>query len=155
MKILAENKRAFFDYDIQEKLEAGIVLTGAEVKSAKLKRVGLKGSYVVPFPNGEIVLINATISPYQVHNTPVDYDPRRPRKLLLKKKEISFLVGKGKQRGLTLIPLRMYTKHNLIKIEIGLGRGKKKFDKRAKIKKREIERKIRRTLKGKGDEGLR
>jgi len=155
MKILAENKRAYFDYDIQEKLEAGIVLTGAEVKSAKLKRVGLKGSYVVPSLNGEITLINATISPYQVNNTPADYDSRRPRKLLLKKKEISLLIGKGKQKGLTVVPLRMYTKHNLIKIEIGLGRGKKKFDKRAKIAKREADRKINRALKGKGDEWLR
>ena len=99
MKILAENKRAYFDYDIQEKLEAGIVLTGAEVKSAKLKRVGLKGSYVVPSLNGEITLINATISPYQVNNTPADYDSRRPRKLLLKKKEINLLIGKGDRKS--------------------------------------------------------
>lgn len=155
MRVLASNKKAYFDYDIQEKLEAGIVLTGAEVKSAKLKRVSLKGAYVVPFPNGEIMLINATISPYQVNNTPDSYDPRRPRKLLLKRKQIDFFIGKEKQKGLTLIPLRMYTKHNLIKVEVGLAHGKKKFDKRAKIKKREAERKIRKALKEKGDEWLR
>ncbi len=144
---LANNKKAFFDYEILEKIEAGLALTGAEVKSAKLGRVSLKGSYVSNLGN-RLYLTGATISAYQPANQPADYDATRPRPLLFKKKEISYLIGKIKERGLTLVPLRMYTKKNLIKLEVGLAKGKKKFDKRQQIKQREDERRIRRSLKG-------
>ncbi len=144
---LAQNKKAFFDYEILEKIEAGLVLTGPEVKSAKLSRVSLKGAYVTNL-GGRLCLTGATISAYQPANQPVDYDATRPRPLLLKKKELNYLIGKLKEKGLTLVPLRMYTKNNLVKLEIGLAKGKKKFDKRQQIKRREDDRRIRRSLKG-------
>jgi SsrA-binding protein len=143
---IAKNKKAFFDYEILEKIEAGIVLAGAEVKSAKMKQVSLRGAYVVERDN-QIYLTGAHISPYQIANQPIDYDPTRIRPLLVKKKELKYLLGKMKEKGLTLIPLRMYTKRNLVKVEIGLAKGKKKFDKREQIKKREDDRRIRRSLK--------
>ena len=146
MGILAENKKAYFDYEIIEKFEAGIVLTGQEVKSIKSGRVNLAGSYVV-FKNEEAHLLNAKVPPYQPKNAPADYDPAGLRKLLLKKSEIKYLIGKSKQKGLTLIPLRVYTKRRKIKLEFGIGRGRKKADKRELIKKREAEREIRRAFK--------
>ncbi len=146
MKILSENKKAFFDYEILDKFEAGIVLIGQEVKSIKAGRINLAGSYVVP-KNEEFFLINATIPPYQPKNVSGDYDPLRSRKLLLKKKEISSLIGKIKQKGLTLLPLQVYTKKGKIKLEFGLALGRKKADKRELIKKRETEREIERELK--------
>jgi SsrA-binding protein len=146
MKILAENKRARFDYQILETFEAGIVLTGQEVKSIRGGKASLKGSFVV-FKGNEPYLINANIPAYQPKNAPPDYDPERARKLLLKKREVSYLLGKSKQKGLTLIPLKLYTKAGKIKLELGVARGKKKIDKREEIKKREIEREIKRELK--------
>ena len=143
---IAKNKKAFFDYEILEKIEAGIVLTGAEVKSAKMKQVSLRGSYVIE-RNNQIYLTGAHISPYQPANQPIDYSPTQMRSLLVKKKELKYLLGKMKERGLTLIPLRMYTRRNLVKVEIGLAKGKKKFDKREQIKKREDDRHMRRSLK--------
>jgi SsrA-binding protein len=148
MKILAENRKAIHDYQILEKFEAGLVLTGQEVKSAKLGRISLKGSFVV-LKGSEPYLINTNIPPYQPKNAPSDYDPERARKLLLKKAEIKYLIGKVRQKGLTLVPLKMYTRGGKIKIEIAIVKSKKKFDKRETIKKREIEREIRRTLKNK------
>lgn len=147
MPTLAINPRAKYDYEILDTYEAGLVLSGQEVKSAKKGRMSLKGSYVT-IRNEEVWLINAQISPYQPKNVPVNYSPTHSRKLLLHKKEIKELIGKTKQKGLTLTPLRAYTKQNRIKLEFGLGRGKKKSDKREKIKKRETQRKIRRALKG-------
>lgn len=144
---IARNKKASFDYEILEKLEAGLVLTGAEVKSAKLGRVSLKGAYVSSL-NGRLYLTGATISAYQSANQPSDYDATRPRLLLINKKELSYLTGKMKEKGLTIVPLRMYTKHNLVKLEVGLAKGKKRFDKRQQIKQRDDERRIRRSLKG-------
>ncbi|MCD6177802.1 SsrA-binding protein SmpB [bacterium] len=151
MGILAENKKAYFDYEILEKFEAGISLIGQEVKSIKLGRINLKGAYVVvkystKTQKPEVFLIGAHIPPYQPKNTPSDYDPQRSRKLLLRRKEIDYLIGKSKQRGLTMIPLRVYTKKGKIKLEFGLAKGKKKKDKREILKKREIEREIKRTL---------
>ena len=146
MKTLAVNKRATYDYEILEKYEAGISLFGYEVKSIKTGHISLKGSYVV-IKNNEVYLLNAFIPPYQIKNTPSDYDPNRSRKLLLHKSEIKSLIGKIKQKGLTLVPIKLYTKRGKIKLEFALAKGKKKIDKREKIRKREIERKIRRLLK--------
>lgn len=141
MPTLATNRQARFNYKILEKYEAGIVLAGHEVKSAKKGRITLKGSYVT-IKNQEAWLINAQIPSFQPKNTPKDYEPIRSRKLLLHKNEIKSLIGKTKQKGLTLVPLRVYTKHNLIKLEFGLGQGRRKTDKREKIKQRETKQKI-------------
>ena len=148
MRIFAENKKAYFDYQILEKFEAGIVLAGYEVKSIKSGRINLAGSYVI-IKNEEAYLINASIPPYQPKNVPPEYDPSRQRKLLLKKKEIKYLIGKTRQKGLTLVPLKMYTKKREVKLEFGVAKGKKKADKRELIKKREVKREIRKALKGK------
>jgi len=147
MKNLAENKKAYFNYQILEKFEAGISLIGQEVKSIKTRGLNLTGSYVV-LKNEEVFWIGAKIFPYQPKNIPSDYNSERSRKLLLKKSEIKYLTGKTKQRGLTLIPLKIYTNNGKIKLEFGVAQGKKTFDKRESIKKREVEREIRRTLKG-------
>jgi len=149
MKILADNKKAYYDYEILEKFEAGFVLTGSEVKSIKTGHIGLKGSYVV-LKGEEVYLIGATIPPYQPKNTSPDYDPERSRKLLLNKLEIKYLIGKTKERGLTLIPLKVYTKYAKIKLEFGIAKGKKKLDKRELIKKRETDKIIERELKARG-----
>ena len=146
MRTISENKRALFNYQVLEKFKAGIVLQGQEVKSVKNGRLNLRGSFVV-LRGEEVFLIGANIPPYQPKNTPKDYNPQRSRKLLLKKAEIRHLIGKAKQKGLTMVPLRVYTQKGKIKIEFGIARGKKKFDKREKIKKREVEREIRRALK--------
>jgi len=146
MPALATNPRAKFDYHIIETYEAGLVLSGFEAKAVKNNRLTLKGSYVT-IKNREAFLINAQIMPYQPKNTPADYDPSRTRKLLLHKKEIKSLIGRIKEKGLTLTPISVYTKRNRGKLEFGLGRGKKKVDKREKIKKRESDRKMERALK--------
>ena len=154
MKTIIENKKAYFNYQILEKLEAGISLIGQEVKSIKSGRISLAGSYVVlksPIKSGrpEVFLIGANVPPFQPKNTPPDYNPERSRKLLLNKSEIKSLIGKVKQKGLTLVPLRVYTKRGKIKLEFGVTKGKKKVDKRELIKKREFEREKERFLKGK------
>ncbi len=150
--ILAVNKRASFDYEILEKFEAGLVLTGSEVKSIKTGHISLKGSYVTFKKTTkdllELYLINTHIPLYKYARLE-NYDPERPRKLLLKKREIKYLVGKRQEKGLTLVPIKLYTKHSLIKLEFALARGKKKVDKREAIKKREIERKLRTLIKRK------
>lgn len=151
MKTLAKNKKAFYNYEILKKYEAGIVLSGQEVKSAKAGKMSIQGTYVIPKHN-ELFLVGASIPPYQPFNVPIEYEPEQDRKLLLKKDQIDHLIGKSKQKGLTLIPLRVYTKSGLIKVEIAVAKGKKKYAKKEKIKKREAERKIRRSLKrGRGD----
>ena len=146
-KIFAENKKAYFDYEILEKFEAGIVLIGQEVKSIRMNRLNLTGSYVVLDKNSEVFLVGANIPPYQPKNMPGNYDPQHSRKLLLKKKEIQYLIGKSRQSGLTLIPLKVYTNDGKIKLEFGIAKGKKQFDKREKIKKRELDKEIQRELK--------
>ncbi|OGZ17423.1 MAG: SsrA-binding protein [Candidatus Nealsonbacteria bacterium RBG_13_36_15] len=148
MAVLSENKKAYFNYQILEKFEAGLVLIGQEVKSIKTRGVSLAGSYVV-IKNREAYLIGCKIPPYQPKNAPSDYNPERLRKLLLKKSEIKYLIGKSQQKGLTLAPLRMYTKKGKIKLEFGIAKGKKKADKRELIKKREAERKIKGAIHGK------
>lgn len=149
MKILSKNKRAYFDYDIIEKFEAGVVLTGQEVKSIKLGRINLTGSYVI-LKNEEVYLINAHIPPFQPQNAPPDYNPTQPRKLLLNKSEIKYLIGKSQQKGLTLIALRVYTKRDKIKVEFAIARGRRKADKKELLKKRETEKEIKRELKKRG-----
>ena len=153
MAIIAENKKARYDYEIQEKFEAGISLNGQEVKSLRKKGINLNGNYVIikNNPNGaEVFWIGGNISPYQPKNVQIEYSSERDRKLLLHKKEIAFLAGKIKEKGLTLVPLSVYTKKHKIKMEIGLAKGKKSFDKRETIKKREVEKKIRQELKIRG-----
>jgi SsrA-binding protein len=152
MKILAINRRANFDYEILEKYEAGLVLFGHEVKSVKTGHINLEGSFLVIRSIGnnklpEFFLINAYIPLYKQAAGVKNYNPERPRKALLKKNEISHLLGKKKEQGLTLVPLKIYTKRSFIKLEFGIGRGKKKIDKRETIKKREIQRQVRTLTK--------
>ncbi|OGF82912.1 SsrA-binding protein [Candidatus Giovannonibacteria bacterium RIFCSPLOWO2_01_FULL_44_16] len=146
MASLAENRKARFDFEMLESYEAGIELLGLEVKSIKAHRMTLEGSYVFP-RRGEFWLVGANVAPYQPNNTPKDYNPMRERKLLLSKKEISYLLGKVAQRGLTILPVRVYNKSSIIKLEIAVARRLKKHDKRERIKEREDARKIERTLK--------
>ncbi len=146
MPVYAVNKRAKFDYEILETYEAGIELRGFEVKAIRSGRMNLAGSYAVVKDN-QLWLLNADIPPYQPKNTPADYNSKRSRRLLLRKEEIKELIGRTHEKGLTLLPLKVYNKGRFIKIEIGLGRHKKKADKREAIKKRDTEREIRRTLK--------
>lgn len=141
MTILIENKKAHFNYEILEKFKAGIVLQGQEVKSIKNRRINLQGSFVI-IKGEEVFLIGSQVPPYQPKNAPRDYNPQRPRKLLLKKTEIKHLIGKSKQKGLTMIPLIVYTIKGKIKLDFAIVKAKKKYDKREKIKKREIERDI-------------
>ncbi len=148
MRIFAENKKAYFKYKILEKIEAGIALIGQEVKSIKLGRINLTGSYVV-VKNEEIYLIGCNVPAYQPKNAPKDYNSERLRKLLLKKSEIKQLIGKTQQKGLTLIPLKVYAKKGIIKIEFGIAKVLKKVDKREKIKKKDAERTIQRALREK------
>lgn len=149
MKVLSENKKAYFNYQILEKFEAGISLIGQEVKSIKLGRINLAGSYVI-LKEEEVYLTGANVPPYQPKNAPPDYAPERIRKLLLKKSEIKYLIGKVKEKRLTLVPLRMYTKKGKIKLEFAVAKGKKKADKRETIRKRETEREMKRELKVRG-----
>lgn len=139
------NKKAFFNYDILEKYEAGIELFGFEVKSIKKGQGSLEGARVIVRGN-EAWLVGVTIPPYQAGNTPASYDPTRTRRLLLTHKEIKELIGKAEQKGLTLVPLSLYNKGRRIKVSIALARGRKKYDKREVLKKRDAERDIRRTM---------
>lgn len=147
MKIFAENKKALYDYSILEKFEAGLVLIGQEVKSIKGGHITLTAAYVV-FTGTEPHLVGAKIPAYQPKNAPADYNPEQQRKLLLNKKEINYLVGRTNQKGFALIPLKVYENNGRIKLEFGLAKGKKKFDKKEKIKKRDIRREIQRELRG-------
>ncbi len=146
MDTISENRRARFDYEISETYEAGIELQGHEVKGAKLGRMQLAGSHAI-IRGGEIYLINSQIPQYQPGNTPKDYDAGRTRRLLLKKVEISGLLGSLKQKSVSLIPLRAYVKNGFIKIELGLARAKKKHDKREALKKKSTEREMRNSTK--------
>ncbi|MCD6568721.1 SsrA-binding protein SmpB [bacterium] len=146
MEILATNKKASWNYHILDTIVAGIVLRGAEVKATKNKKIDISGAYVI-IRKGEAFLINASIAPYQPNNPSAFYDPNRTKKLLLKKREIQHLSQKIKEKGLTLIPLKVYNDKGLIKIELGLAKGKRSFDKRKQLKEREIKRKIARAKK--------
>ena len=151
MPTLAKSPSAYHDYEILEKLEAGLVLSGAEVRSVKLGQMNLRGSYIVISRTGQAQLIGCHIAAYRPASShQSNYQPDRSRTLLLKKSEIIRLGTQVQNSGLTILPLSVYTKGNLIKLEIGLGRGKKKHDKRESIKKREIQKEINRRLRAKG-----
>ncbi len=145
MTIITTNKRALYDYIILETYEAGIELSGQEVKSIKNGRINLSGSHVI-IKNNEALLFNADIPPYQPKNAPEDYGSKRSRRLLLHKSEIKSLIGKTREKSLTLVPLKVYTKHHKIKLEIGLVKSRKKADKRDLIKKRETRREIKKVI---------
>lgn len=146
MQIYANNDKARFDYEILETLEAGLVLKGYEVKAIKSGKASIRGAYVKILAD-EAWLLGATVSPYQSGNVPPEYDQQRNRKLLLRRSELKYLIGKSQEKGLTLVPLKLYNKSGLVKLEIGIGRGKKKHDKRAKIIAIETKRKLARALK--------
>ena len=144
-KVLATNKKAFHEYFILDKLEAGIALLGTEVKSIREGRINLKDSYAA-VRKEETFLHNCHISPYS-HGNRENHDPLRPRKLLLHHKEIRKLIGKTQEKGLTLIPLRVYLRRGKIKVELGLARGKKLYDKRETERRKEAERESRAAMK--------
>ena len=148
MANFAQNRKAHFNYEIIEKITAGIELLGFEVKAVKAGRITLDGAYVI-IRGGEAFLVGTQVTSIQPKNTPKDYDERRNRKLLLTKKEIKRLAGMENQQGLTIIPLSVYNIGYKIKVDLGIARGKKKSDKRESIKKRESFREMDRTLKGK------
>jgi SsrA-binding protein len=145
MKIVAQNRKAFHDYFIEETLEAGIVLTGTEVKSLRDGKANLKDSYVL-IKDSEVFLFNCHISPYS-HGNIMNHDPLRTRKLLLHKREIEKLQAKAAQKGYSIIPTKIYFKEGRAKAEIGLAKGKKQFEKRETIKKKEADREIERAMK--------
>ncbi|AZU63899.1 SsrA-binding protein SmpB [Neobacillus mesonae] len=144
-KVVAQNKKATHDYFIEETYEAGIVLQGTEIKSIRAGRVNLKDSYV-RIQNGEADLFGMHISPYEQGNR-YNHDPLRTRKLLLHKKEINKLYGEAKESGYALIPLKLYLKNGFCKVLIGLARGKKNYDKREDLKKKEAKREIERAFR--------
>jgi SsrA-binding protein len=144
---IAVNRRARHDYHIEETIEAGLVLTGSEVKSLRAGKAQLKDSYG-RISKGEVWLFNAHISEYAAA-AQFGHEPTRSRKLLLHRREIERLIGKVKERGLTLVPLRLYFKHGRAKVELGLARGKKLYDKRASIKEREVKREVDRAMRRK------
>lgn len=144
---LARNQKALFDYDLLEKYEAGLVLSGQEVKSIKDGHLSLKGAFVT-FHNNDAFLTGANVTKYKHAGPLPDYDPDRSRKLLLKKRQIEFLREKALEQGLTVVPIRVYTKNRLIKLEIAVARGRHKYDKREVLKKRDADREMSRARKG-------
>ncbi len=144
-RTITVNRKAYHDYHIQEMVEVGIVLKGSEIKSIREGKVNLRDAYARP-ENGELWLYNSHIASYDAasYNT---HEPTRPRKLLLHKKEFDSLAGKVTQRGLTLVPLKLYIKHGIAKIELGVAKGKRIYDKREAIARREVGREIERALK--------
>ena len=146
MKLLTDNRQARFRYEILETYEAGIELRGTEVKSIIAGSANLQDAYAL-VRGGEVWLFNAHISPFQQASQYFNHEPRRDRKLLLHRKEINKLVGKIEQKGLTLVPLKMYMSNNKVKVALGLARGKKLHDKREDVKRRDDQRDMRRALK--------
>lgn len=149
-----EHKKARLNYEILKEFEAGLELFGHEVKSLRARHGTLEGAHIVVRPSGarggvEAYLVGATIPPYQAANTPPEYDPERTRRLLLTKKELRELAGYEGQKGLTIVPLAVYSKGRHLKLRLAATRGRKKYDKRAVIKEREGKREIERTLKNK------
>lgn len=145
MKIICQNRKAYHDYHIEETVEAGISLLGTEVKSLREGRSNLKDSYVL-MKGGEAFLLNCHISPYS-HGNIMNHDPLRTRKLLLHRKQISSLAGTATSKGYTLIALKLYFKDSFVKVEIGLAKGKRLYEKREAIKEREAKREIEKTMK--------
>lgn len=148
MKIITKNKEGLFNNEILESWTAGLVLSGPEVKSVKAGQLSLRGGFIQIDDKNEVWLVNIYIAPYlPAKNHQTGYNPYNRRKLLLNKKEIASILGKKSQKGLTIIPISVYTNKRLIKVEIGLARNKSKVDKRETIKKRMINQEIKRTLK--------
>lgn len=145
IKLIAKNPVAYHNFNIEDKFEVGIVLTGTEIKSIRAGKVNLKDSYA-GFKDGECFIYSMHISPYE-HGNIYNKDPLRDRKLLLNKKEIQKLFGKCKQDGYSLIPISLYFKGNIIKLELGLGKGKKLYDKRQDIAKKDAERRMQKALR--------
>lgn len=145
MTVYAENRRARFDFAFLEKLTSGLELLGAEVKSVRAGKLNLAGSYV-SIRGGEAFLLGAEIPPYQPKNQSADYDPKRARRLLLSKDEIAELAKAEATKGLTIVPISVYNTGRFLKLDIAIARGKKEFDKREAIKKRDTERDLKRTL---------
>lgn len=145
-KTVASNRKAFHDFHVEERLEAGIVLLGSEVKSLREGRVQLRDSYAI-VRSGEAFVMNVHISPYSSASTHVELDPVRPRKLLLRKQEIDKLRARTQEKGMTVVPLRVYFTHGLAKIELGIARGKHTYDKRRDVASREAKREMERATR--------
>jgi SsrA-binding protein len=143
---IAENRKAFHDFHLLETFEAGIALLGTEVKAVREGRVNLRDSFA-RVEDGEVFLYNVNISPYS-HRGYADHEPLRRRKLLLHREEIRKLIGKTVERGMTLVPVRMYFKNGRVKVAVSLAKGKKEYDKRETIKRREVDRETRAAIKG-------
>ena len=146
VKVVSDNRQARYQYHILDTYEAGIELVGTEVKSIRAGKVNLRDGYAL-IRNGEIWLTNVHISPYQISGQYFNHEPRRDRKLLLHKREIIKLIGLLKEKGLTLVPLKMYLKGDWVKVSLGVGKGKKLHDKRETIKRREDKREMARAMK--------
>ena len=146
-KLIAKNPTAYHNYFIDDKLEAGIVLSGTEIKSIRAGKVNLKDSYAI-IKNGEVFIIGMHISPYE-HGSIFNKDPLRDRKLLLNRKEINKLIGLTKQKGFSLVPISLYFKGSFVKLELGIGKGKKLYDKRQDIAKKDAQKQIAINLKNK------
>jgi SsrA-binding protein len=145
IKVIATNRKAYHDYAVEDTIEAGIVLIGSEIKSIRAGRVSLRESYAV-VENGEVWLLNAHVAAYDPASR-YGHEPRRGRKLLLHKRQIVRLASRVREKGYTLIPLRVYLRNNRAKVEIALARGKRQYDKRATIAKREDDRRVKRALR--------
>ena len=146
-KLISKNPTAYHNYTIEDKLEAGIVLSGTEIKSIRKGKANLKDSYAI-IKNGEVFIVGMHISPYEYGNI-FNKDPLRDRKLLLNKREINKLIGLTKQKGYSLVPISLYFKGSLVKVELGIGKGKKLYDKRQDIAKKDAERKMNQAMKQK------
>lgn len=146
-KLIAKNPTAYHNYNIEDKIETGIVLSGTEIKSIRSGKVNLKDSYAM-IKNGEVFVLGMHISPYE-HGNIFNKDPLRNRKLLLNRREINKLIGLTKQKGYSLVPISLYFKGSLVKLELGIGKGKKLYDKRQDIAKRDAQRQISANLKNK------
>jgi SsrA-binding protein len=151
IKTIATNRKAYHDYEVVDTVETGIVLTGTEIKSIREGRVNLRDGFAI-VRDGEVWLLNVHIAPYAGGNRQ-NHEPLRERKLLLHRQEINRLAGRVQEKGWTLVPLRLYLKDNRAKIELGLVRGKRQYDKRETIAKRDFEREVQREVKGRGREG--
>jgi len=145
IKTVATNRKAYHNYHLQDSIQAGIVLTGTEIKSIRAGRVSLSDAYVRP-EAGELWLVNAHIARYDAGSY-LSHEPKRPRKLLLHRKEINNLTSKMQERGFTLVPLKLYIKDSIAKVEVALAKGKKLYDKRESIIRREMERELGKALK--------
>ena len=145
IKVIAANRKAFHDYEILERVEAGLVLTGTEIKSIRAGRANVREAYARP-DEGELWLANAHIAQYQQGGV-YNHEPRRLRKLLLHKDQLARLIGASAQKGLTIVPLRLYIRNHVAKVELGLARGRRQYDKRKAIARREAEREMQRFTK--------